>query len=104
VDHRGFALYLFTSDRGGLSTCYGACADRWPPYLVRVRPQVAGRGAQARLLGAVRRRDGRLQLTYGGHPLYYYIGDGRPGQVLCQAAAEFGGTWYVLAPSGRAIR
>jgi predicted lipoprotein with Yx(FWY)xxD motif len=51
----------------------------------------------------VRRRDGRLQVTYAGHPLYYYVGDRRPGEVLCQAVAEYGGTWYVVAPDGRAI-
>jgi predicted lipoprotein with Yx(FWY)xxD motif len=56
------------------------------------------------LLGKVRRQDGRLQVTYAGHPLYYYVGDRRPGQVLCQAVLEFGGTWYVVAPSGHAIR
>jgi predicted lipoprotein with Yx(FWY)xxD motif len=43
-------------------------------------------------------------VTYVGHPLYYYVGDRRPGQVLCQAVAEFGGTWYVVAPNGQAIR
>jgi predicted lipoprotein with Yx(FWY)xxD motif len=55
------------------------------------------------LLGSVRRRDGRLQVTYAGHPLYYYVGDSRRGEVLCQAATEFGGTWYVVAADGRVI-
>jgi predicted lipoprotein with Yx(FWY)xxD motif len=59
---------------------------------------------RAALLGVTRRNDGRLQVTYAGHPLYYYVGDKRPGQVLCQAVTEFGGTWYVVAPDGRAIR
>jgi hypothetical protein len=52
---------------------------------------------------AVRRRDGRLQVTYAGHPLYYYVGDRRAGEVLCQGVAEFGGTWYVVAPDGHVI-
>jgi predicted lipoprotein with Yx(FWY)xxD motif len=59
--------------------------------------------APARLVGSVRRADGPLQVTYAGHPLYHYVGDHRPGQVLCQAVPEFGGTWYVVAPSGHAI-
>ena len=104
VDRRGFALYLFTHDRSAASSCYGACAAAWPPYVVTGRPSAAARGAHARLVGSVRRRDGRLQVTYAGHPLYYYVGDRRPGQVLCQAVAEFGGTWYVVAPDGQAIR
>jgi predicted lipoprotein with Yx(FWY)xxD motif len=103
VDRRGFALYLFTHDRSADSTCDGACAAAWPPYLVAKRPSNAARGAHRRLLGTIRRPDGRLQVTYAGHPLYYYVGDRRPGQVLCQAVAEFGGTWYVVAPSGSAI-
>jgi predicted lipoprotein with Yx(FWY)xxD motif len=99
VDRRGFALYLFTHDRSAASTCCGACAAVWPPYVVAKRRLAAGSR-----LGVVRRADGRLQVTYVGHPLYYYVGDRRPGQVLCQAVAEFGGTWYVVAPNGQAIR
>jgi predicted lipoprotein with Yx(FWY)xxD motif len=101
VDRRGFALYLFTRDAGRASACYGACATRWPPYLLR-KPPVGGESS--RLLGAVRRNEGKLQATYAGHPLYHYIGDRAPGQVLCQAAPEFGGIWYVVAKDGRAIR
>jgi predicted lipoprotein with Yx(FWY)xxD motif len=89
--------------RSAASTCYGACAAAWPPYVIAKRPSNAAREAHARLVGSVRRRDGRLQLRYAGHPVYYYVGDRRPGQVLCQAVPEFGGTWYVVAPSGNAI-
>ena len=71
----------------------------------RRRPAVgAAPDAHAGLVGKIRRPDDRLQVTYAGHPLYYYVGDRRPGQVLCQAVVEFGGTWYVVAPSGNAIR
>jgi predicted lipoprotein with Yx(FWY)xxD motif len=34
-DGRGRALYAFTRDEGARSTCAGACAQAWPPYLVR---------------------------------------------------------------------
>jgi predicted lipoprotein with Yx(FWY)xxD motif len=64
----------------------------------------AGRGLGGRPVGTVRRRDGRLQVTYLGHPLYYYVGDRRPGQVLCQAVIEYGGSWNVVARDGSAIR
>jgi predicted lipoprotein with Yx(FWY)xxD motif len=102
-DHRGFALYAFTSDRRARATCYGACAKAWPPYIVRSRP-AAGSGARASLLGVARRRDGRLQATYAGRPLYYYVGDTKPGIVLCQNVQEYGGLWLVVRGSGALVR
>ena len=101
-DRRGFALYRFTHDTGAASTCYGACATAWPPYLL---PRKLPRGsAYGGLVGTIRRTDGRRQVTYAGHPLYHYVGDLRPGQVLCQGVTQFGGGWYVVAPSGHLIR
>jgi predicted lipoprotein with Yx(FWY)xxD motif len=102
-DGRGFVLYAFTRDLRGRSACSGACAKAWPPYLVRGRAFAAA-GAKAILLGTTRRTDGTTQATYAGRPLYYYIGDRKPGQILCQDVAEFGGTWLVVTPSGRAVR
>ena len=101
-DGRGYALYLFTADRSTPSTCYGACAKAWPPFLTRGKP-LAGPGVNARLLGTTRRRDGRLQVTYAGHPLYFYVGD-RRGQIKCQNVSEFGGLWLVVTRNGRAVR
>jgi predicted lipoprotein with Yx(FWY)xxD motif len=101
-DGKGRALYLFTRDRTH-SRCFGACARAWPPFVVRTRPR-AGRGVSGRLIGTIRRPGGKRQVTYRGHPLYYYVGDRRPGQVLCQDVVEFGGRWLVVAPSGRPIR
>jgi predicted lipoprotein with Yx(FWY)xxD motif len=100
---RGRALYLFTADRRKRSRCYGDCARAWPPYIVKSKP-IAGRGTRASLIGTTRRSDGRLQATYGGHPVYFYVGDDEPGEVLCQAVNEFGGFWYVLRPNGKAVR
>ena len=102
-DGRGFALYAFTRDRRRHSACSGDCARAWPPFIVARRPR-ANRGAQASLLGATRRSDGRLQATYGGKPLYFYIGDRKPGQVLCQNVREFGGLWLVVRPNGMLVR
>ena len=100
---RGRALYLFTADGGKASNCYGDCATAWPPYIVKSLP-LAGRGVKAGKVGTTRRSDGRLQATYAGHPLYFYEGDNEPGEVLCQAVNEFGGYWYVLRASGKAVR
>lgn len=101
-DGRNRALYAFTKDPPGRSLCYGACATAWPPYIVkgRLRP---GTGAKASLLGRTRRRDGSMQLTYAGRPLYYYVHDGR-GQILCQNVDEFGGLWLVVRGGGKPVR
>ena len=101
-DGRGFVLYTFTRDPRGRSTCDGACAKRWPPDIVSNRP-AAGEGANDSLLGTIRRSDGSLQATYAGRPLYYYIGDKKPGQILCQAVSLFGGLWLVERADGRQV-
>jgi predicted lipoprotein with Yx(FWY)xxD motif len=102
-DGRGYVLYAFTRDRSGQSACKAACAAAWPPYLVRGTLRV-GRGLDRSLLGTTRRPDGRRQVTYAGHPLYYYVGDRRRGQILCQNVDEFGGLWLVVRPSGALVR
>src|SRR3954451_17584556 len=96
-DGRGFVLYAFTADRSQRSACAGACAKVWPPYTIRKR-------RAGHLLGTIRRADGSLQVTYAWRPLYYYVGDGTPGQILCQNAREFGGLWLVLRADGRLVR
>jgi predicted lipoprotein with Yx(FWY)xxD motif len=101
---RGRALYAFTRDpKGGRSRCYGACAGAWPVYLAKGRLR-AGKGIRQRLIGTTRRRDGRLQVTYNGRPLYYYVGDRSAGQIGCQNVVEFGGTWLVVRPNGQLVR
>ena len=101
-DGRGFALYAFTRDHGR-SRCYGACATAWPPYFAP-RRLLAGAGLERALLGTVKRRSGRRQVTYAGRPLYYYVGDRRPGRILCQDVVEFGGRWLIVRPTGRLVR
>jgi predicted lipoprotein with Yx(FWY)xxD motif len=103
-DGRGFALYAFTRDRrGGPSRCYGTCAKAWPVYYSKAALR-AGTGVKRSLIGTVRRRDGRRQVTYNGWPLYYYVGERSPGVILCQNVVEFGGTWLVVRASGKLVR
>ena len=102
TDGRGYTLYLFTADRRNKSRCGGDCARAWPPFYTKGLPQ-AGKSVKERLLGTTRRAGGRKQVTYNGHPLYYYVGERAPRVVLCQAVFEYGGWWYVVSPSGRAI-
>jgi predicted lipoprotein with Yx(FWY)xxD motif len=102
-DGRGRALYAFTRDPRTRSVCADACARVWPPYVVEGRPR-AGPGTQPSLLGTTRRRTGGRQVTYGGRPLYYFVGDREPGEVGCQNVVEFGGTWLVIRPNGDLVR
>jgi predicted lipoprotein with Yx(FWY)xxD motif len=97
-DDRGGALYLFTKDESDASRCYGECAKAWPPFLARGKLR-AGPGVDRELLGRTERRDGRKQVTYAGHPLYYYAHDPR-GEILCHDVFEFGGDWLVVQASG----
>jgi predicted lipoprotein with Yx(FWY)xxD motif len=101
ADGRGIALYLFTHD-AKRSRCYGKCAAAWPPFLTKGEPRAVG-GVKQSLLGTVKRSDGKTQVTYNARPIYYYVGDKEPGQVLCQAVLEYGGYWYVVNRSGAAI-
>jgi predicted lipoprotein with Yx(FWY)xxD motif len=102
-DGRDRVLYGFTRDRrGGPSTCYGACERAWPVYFSRGRVRAMS-GVRQSLIGTVRRRNGRLQVTYNGWPLYYYAHEG-PREVKCQNVDEFGGLWLVVRPNGRLVR
>jgi predicted lipoprotein with Yx(FWY)xxD motif len=102
-DQRGFVLYGFTGDSTRTSRCYGSCAKAWPPLLAKTAAK-ALRGVDRAKLGTVMRRNGTKQVTYAGHPLYYYFGDSKPGQILCQNVREYGGLWLVVAPSGKLVR
>ena len=97
-DQPGQAIYLFDRETTGRPDCYGDCASAWPPVLTSGSPQAAG-AVRADLLGTVPRDDGSTQVTYAGHPLYYYAHEG-PGEVLCHDVVEFGGRWLVVTPEG----
>jgi predicted lipoprotein with Yx(FWY)xxD motif len=101
-DGRGRVLYLFTRDvRGKPSRCYGDCARAWPVYYAPKGGLRAGKGVKASLLKTTKRRDGRLQVTYNGWPLYYYVDEG-PGEVKCHRIRTHGGLWLVVRANGRA--
>jgi predicted lipoprotein with Yx(FWY)xxD motif len=102
ADGTGEAFYLFDKEQTRKAECYGECATAWPPVLTKGKPR-AGKGVEAAKLGTTRRRDGKLQVTYAGHPLYYYVDDA-PGTILCQNVDEFGGLWLVVKPSGQPVR
>jgi predicted lipoprotein with Yx(FWY)xxD motif len=102
VDSKGITLYDFVKDKGTTSVCYGACAALWPPLITTGKP-AAGPGVRASLLGTTKRKDGKLEVTYGGHPLYYFVTDRKPGQTTGQGVDQFGGPWWVLSAAGKEI-
>ncbi|HEY7196536.1 MAG TPA: hypothetical protein VH306_05080 [Gaiellaceae bacterium] len=97
----GKTLYLFENDSGSTSTCNGDCAANWPPLITSGNPKASG-DAQASKLGTTMRDDGATQVTYAGHPLYFFVGDKKPSDAKGQDVDAFGGEWYAVQASGKA--
>ncbi len=93
------AIYIFQRDARNKSNCYGECARLWPPVYTTGTPR-ALTGVKQSLLGTIKRRDGKRQVTYNGKPLYYYAHEG-PGPVLCHNVFLNGGYWWVIGPNGK---
>ena len=102
VDGKGMTVYLFVADTGTSSTCYSSCATIWLPVLTTGAPR-AGTGADKSLLGTTTRKDGSVEVTYAGHPLYYFIEDKAAGDAKGQGVNGFGALWWVVSPAGAAI-
>jgi hypothetical protein len=92
-------VYLWAKDTGDASTCTGACAGAWPPVTATGTVTASG-SAMASDLGTITRSDGTKQVTYDGHPLYYFAGDSGPGTATGQGSDNFGAKWWLVAPSG----
>lgn len=99
VDSEGMTVYDFHKDKGTTSSCYGPCAEAWPPVTTEGEPQV-GNGASTAKLGTTERKDGTMQVTYAGHPLYTFVEDQKPGEANGNDVSAFGGQWYALKGSG----
>jgi predicted lipoprotein with Yx(FWY)xxD motif len=95
----GRAVYLWVKDTGDMSNCDGACAGAWPPVTTTATATATG-GAKASDIGTITRSDGTKQVTYDGHPLYYFAGDSGPGTASGQGSDGFGAKWWLVAPTG----
>lgn len=102
VGPNGHTLYMFAADHTKLSTCYSACALSWPPLLTVGAP-AAGTGVKASLLGTTKRKNGKLQVTYAGHPLYFFSFDKTAGSTKGEGLHAFGANWWALSASGAKI-
>jgi predicted lipoprotein with Yx(FWY)xxD motif len=103
VGPNGRTLYIFRKDTGPNSTCSGACAAEWPPLTTASGKVTTSGGVSSSALKAVRRSDGKMQVTFNGRPLYYFAGDSAAGQANGQGLDTFGALWYALSPSGKEI-
>jgi predicted lipoprotein with Yx(FWY)xxD motif len=103
VSAQGRTLYMFAADKHNKSVCYASCATYWPPLLTTTA-HVTGTGLKPSMLGTTKRTDGRLQITYNGHPLYRFLKDAKSGQTSGQGLNLSGGLWWVMSPSGTALK
>jgi predicted lipoprotein with Yx(FWY)xxD motif len=99
----GYTLYEFVPDTPTKSACVtSACVFLWPPLVVTATPTL-GPGLHRSLVSTLRRPDGATQVAYGGHPLYRWNSDTKPGMTTGQALLNEGGYWYVVSPTGKPI-
>lgn len=105
IDGQGFTLYMYAPDnQSGTSKCYGPCAVEWSPLTIPSGDNpVAGAGVTASKLSTTHRKDGTIQVTYNGWPLYTWAEDMAPGQATGEGLDNLGGLWWVLSPAGTPI-
>jgi predicted lipoprotein with Yx(FWY)xxD motif len=102
VGENGRTLYLFEKDKTPMSTCNGACASVWTPFTTTGKPKAAA-GVDSAKLVTSKRADGKEQVVYAGHPLYYYAPDTKAGDTTGQNLDQFGAEWYVVSPAGQKV-
>ncbi|HTA15379.1 MAG TPA: hypothetical protein VK781_11040 [Solirubrobacteraceae bacterium] len=95
-------VYMFEADKGASSKCTGECAAVWPPVTTSGAPTASG-SAKSADLGTITRSDGTTQVTYKGHPLYFFAKDKDSGDTYGEGVNGFGDDWYVLKPSGSKV-
>lgn len=103
VNSRGLTLYEFALDAKNMDNCNAQCRKVWPPLYSSGKP-VAGKGVRASMLGAITLKNGRQQVTYGGFPLYTYLGDGgKPGAISGVGITQAGGRWFGVTAAGHRV-
>ena len=89
TDAKGMTLYTFDKDKDGVSACYDKCAVNWPPMIAPADAKAEG------AYGLTKRKDGTMQWTHDGKPLYLWIKDTKPGDVSGDGVNE---VWHVAKP------
>jgi predicted lipoprotein with Yx(FWY)xxD motif len=105
LNHQGFTVYAYSKDTRNTNNCQKnqQCAAVWPAVTTKGKP-VAGKGVKRSLLGTIRLKNGKRQVTYNGHPLYTYLGDSKPHQTYYINFFQAGGRWPAVSPSGKLIK
>jgi predicted lipoprotein with Yx(FWY)xxD motif len=99
VGPKGNTLYVFLGDTSTMSNCNGSCAQNWPPLTTAGAPRATG-GVSQNLLGTIKRQNGSTQVTYHGHPLYFFVADSGPGMANGENINAFGARWEVINAAG----
>ena len=99
VGPNGHTLYLFEKDAAGKSACTGECATEWPPLTTTGKPSV-GSGVEVAMVSITKRPDGKSQVVYAGHPLYFFEGDAKAGDTTGQGLDAFGAKWFAVSSTG----
>ena len=102
TDGSGRSLYVFSADVGATSACTGGCLSVWPQFTASATPTASG-SVLSSMLATAMQVGGKDQVTYAGHPLYYYQGDSSAGDTKGEGITSFGGTWNLVAADGTAI-
>jgi len=103
---RGLTIYMSGRDQNGRSSCYGYCVNSWTPVLTGSSVFArSGSGVSQKLFGTTRRRSGKLQVTYNGHPLYTSTMDNRRGDDNGEGCIDSTGHyWWMLGRRGNPVR
>ena len=95
----GKTLYFFAKDTNGTIACTGSCTGTWPPFTLDAGAKTtAGQGVTAGWLATVMRPDGKTQVTYNAHPLYYFASDKAAGDAKGNG---YGGLWFIATANGK---
>jgi predicted lipoprotein with Yx(FWY)xxD motif len=100
VGEDGKSLYQFTPDTTSASNCNGDCATTWPPFTLEDGETVKGGDGVSGTFATITRGDGSMQVTYAGHPLYYFSGDQAAGDTNGQGLND---KWYLVKADGSAV-
>src|SRR5438105_9143454 len=99
VGEDGKTLYFFAKDANGTISCTGSCTGTWPPFTLDAGEKTtAGPGVTAGWLATVMRPDGKTQVTYAGHPVYYFASDTAAGDAKGNG---YLGIWFIATANGK---
>lgn len=98
----GIVAYANVQEHSGHFVCTSSqCTNTWQPWLTDGAGVHAGQGVVPSFISTVKRPDGTLQMSYGGHPLYLYAFNRHALQANAQGA---GGVWYVVGTNGNVAK